>query len=434
MNKATENFSPYDDFSVLADETSNLLFQDVDMSQFSRTQTQKGQGDSPTCNLVADENTKVIRTQAPLDQGDNPTCNTTADDKTPRAEKKSPEKDADNLPAEKPKDAKDSEPETTLKESDKTAAKDFKTSVEKFEKAIKQADLTTPDFEKNVARLDHTVMMLERDRERKANFGGLRDGQREDPKALTDVQKAELHQSYETDSNKLASPVTTRLNYAKFLADAGRFEDAAKIGLEAQKLADKFSVSAKITEHITATPLDIEMRLRMTRPMSWGLSNPLENKGPSGNSLSKSVVETSEFLQKMYIGPEVDWQKPSLDKLAESKTFDPIKAYETMKKMSEFQVKNPTALLSGGEQGGNTWRALTTIFADPDKFRLSERVGSDGKPYTTEKINKIAQDLGVYKSKAGRSEFDEILRDTINPFMYDPRYSPLRKDNPQPKK
>lgn len=468
MSKPIENFAPSDEMGAFGALNVDL-FQQLDMSVFKRPGAQNDfqlcqfgiDGTEPPAPKAEDKNAMKFDTKpVPSPQADfpyyqlnvdgtgtlkrvnpdgkdgnknepkrawppqdaSPHCNMDATGRfslvsanaDAKEEENSDKKDVGN-----PKDSGDKkslvgDPTQTI---ERAPAKEFKEAVDKLERSVKMADFAMPakDFDKTVGQLDHILLLLEKDRDRKLKFDtktGDQNRQRVDSNELTLLQKTELLQSYQATTDKLTAPVKARLQYAEFLQEAGRLEDAAKIAADARNVGEKLIKPAKITDHITMSLGDIEARESDIRASSFGIANPLGTMRLSGDNVTKSLVDTNLFLAKLYMGPELDWQKNSIDKLGESKLFDPIKALDAnTKAMSLIKFRPQFEHLYPAEKNTdemkNLHSALRKVFSEPDKYKLSERTDSDGKPFSQEQIKLIRERLSLDL----KSEGYQIFRD-----------------------
>lgn len=281
-----------------------------------------------------------------------------------------------------------------------------------LENAIKKADEAMPekDFEKTVGELQLMLMLAEktspkpfaRPDEKSTEIG---------PDGLSSTQKEEVQKKFQETTGKLTAPVKARLKYAEFLADCGGYSEAAKVGAEAQQLAEKFSKPAKITDHITATPTDLEKR---DRDLSAGkFASMLAKPNGKREGMSNSLIESNLFLSKLYLGADLDWNSGVSDKLGDSKMFDPVKAFDAAVKARDYIKKIPandtaSEKYADSKEVKNMFSALEKVFKNPDAYKLYDRTDSDGKPFNKEKVEAIRK---FFESKQMQNDRKEAPSD-----------------------
>ncbi len=320
------------------------------------------------------------------------------------------------------------------KGSDKVESPEGSTRKKRLEleEAIKKADERMPakDFDKTIAELHHLTLLWE-SKQTGSPFRPKKELDEKsteiDPQGLTRTQMAEVTTATKALSDKLLAPIEARMRYAKFLADAGGFAEAEKVALEARELSERFAKPAKITEHIKVSPIEIEKQgfQNSTIATGFGLSqiNPLRSY-----PFADSLTNTNVFLAKLYLGADVDWTKGAPEKLGDGRFFDPVKGFEAAEKarQSAADVRgyllDPRVNLMAEIQ--NLYKAMNSVFQEPDSFKLSERKNSDGQKFDPERIKEIREKLVKIWQDPNNSSFLN-QKDTGESLMRDLMIVPL---------
>ncbi|MBX9691907.1 MAG: hypothetical protein K2Z81_05945 [Cyanobacteria bacterium] len=273
----------------------------------------------------------------------------------------------------------------SLARKNATSDSDIKERSKAYQELIRQYDEKLPpkDFEKSVGRM--------------SKIQG--DG--------TEPRSIESYKEFGEIANKMQDQIRVRQDYAAFLKNAGKFDEAKKIARDADEKAQLLLKPVRIDKE-SVTPWNLirkEFEHAMKNMSSF-------NSADARSELQKLCIDryvgqdgilnrpkqTSILLSEVSLGTKIDWnkEKPDAD-LDQSKSFDLKQAYEAAKRAREstkqlFGYDPLEERINDHAKGQPSVKALFDLMLSA--IENSEKtkqplLGLDGKPVPAELIERI---------------------------------------------
>ncbi|MBX9693745.1 MAG: hypothetical protein K2Z81_15255 [Cyanobacteria bacterium] len=211
-------------------------------------------------------------------------------------------------------------------------------------------------------------------------------------------------------TGRMQDHIRIRQEYAEFLKRCGKFDEAQKAALDAEEKAQILLKPVRI-DNKTVTPWNLIRRESLETLIYMGrfgskeaqqLEKLLIDKYIGRDGILNRPRQTSILVSEISLGTKINWNKenPEAD-LGKSKSFDLKGAYEAAKRAREttiqlFRYDPLDRYQNDRSKGEPSVKALFDLMLDA--IENSERtkqplLGPDGKPVSTELIERIKKEL-----------------------------------------